>query len=312
MSKYEYAGDIPHGFGLQEDSYSCGAYAFAHAMNLIGIPIVIDESKKLCKTVSYWKSFKKNLTVEKILANIIKAFANFLYDPGTEPSGILKACKKLGLTVKELETESKTKTKDFLSSSIAKGFPVILHVNNGDGSESDLGHWITCGNIIGGRQYVIIDSAPPSPSTIISYYSWQELVDRLNWNEEFLFYGIAVSNGNVSAVRRFGKIGRELERRWGYCLADLVEIFDLNKLKNKDSKNFTSAKEFFKMYSDDIIESTSYWLLETKRKKVEKMFKNYRAVAEAYDIRIKKKKVSEVLISFVTAFNATIAYDSDK
>jgi hypothetical protein len=136
-----------------------------------------------------------------------------------------------------------------------------------------------------------------------------ELVDRLNWNEEFLFYGIAVDNGNVSAVRRFGKIDQQLMERWGCCLADLVEIFNLTNHKNNNTKNYISAKEFFNTYRDNIIESTSYWLLEAKTKKVKKMLKNYRTVAEAYDIKILKNKVSEALISFVTAFNATMVYD---
>jgi len=312
MSKYDNVNDYPHGFGLQEDSYSCGAYAFAHAMNLIGIPLVIDESKKLCRTVSYWKSFKKNLTVEKILSDIVKAFANFLYDPGTEPSGILKACKKLGLTVSELETDSKSEAKEFLRNNIVvKGYPVILHVNYGDGDEEDLGHWVTCGNIINGKEYVIIDSAPFDEDDVITIYSWGELVERFTWDESFSFYGIAVGNKGVSAVRRFGKIGRELEGRWGHCLADLVEIFDLNNHKNNNTQSFISAKEFFLTYGDDIIENTSYWLLEAKRKKIKRMLKNYRAVSEAYNIKIPKNKVSEVLISFVTAFNATMVYDSN-
>ena len=140
------------------------------------------------------------------------------------------------------------------------------------------------------KKYVIIDSASLSPSTIISYYSWQELVGRLNWDEEFLFYGIAVGNGNVSAVRRFGKISRELERGWGYCLADLVEIFNLNNHKNNNTQSFISVKEFFNTYADDIIDSSTYWLLEAKRKKIKRMSKNYRAVAEAYDIRITKEQ----------------------
>lgn len=311
MSKYNNEVDeFPHGFGLQEDGYSCGAYAFAHALNLIGIPLVIDESKKLCKTVSYWKSFKKNLTVEKILSDIVKAFANFLYEPGTEPSGILKACRKLGLTVKELETDSKSKAKEFLRNNIVvKGYPVILHVNYGDGSEGDLGHWVTCGNILDKKKYVIIDSASPSDSSIISYCSWNDLLERLIWDDEFLFYGIAVGNGSVSAVKRFGKIGKELERGWGYCLADLIDIFNLNNHKNNNTQNFISAKEFFNTYANNIIDSSSYWLLDAKKKKVKKMLKNYSVVAEAYDIKIPNHKLSEALISFITAFNAAIIYE---
>jgi len=174
MSKYNNEVDeFPHGFGYQEDSYSCGAYSFVHAMNLIGIPMVIDESKKLCKTVSYWKSFEKNITVKKILRDPIKAVGGFLYDPGTEPSGIIKACKKLGLTIKEFESDSKSEAKEFLRNNIiVKGYPVILHVNYGDGSEEDLGHWVTCGNIINGKEYVIIDSAPFDEDDVITIYSW--------------------------------------------------------------------------------------------------------------------------------------------
>lgn len=300
-----------NGFSGQKDGYGCGAYAFAHAMLLLGKTMTINESKKYCKTISYWDSIKGNLGKIEIVhpstIKWIKLWKRFVEDPGTSELGIMRAIRKLQCSPIAYDTVNENKAKEWIEYNIKKGLPIIC-LFNFDQTVDDSGHWI----VIGGKikdKFIVIDSSP-FDEEIIDYYSWKKLKERFIWVDEdekkhFQFYGIAIKpeDKNLlkhSMVNRFHLVANklneneELREYWGYYTDDITEIFGYEK--------GVSADSLLSKYREQIIGSVSYWSGEENESSLNYLLDIYLMICKAYDIKINRKDIESTLIDFTAAF----------
>ena len=128
----------------------------------------------------------------------------------------------------------------------------------------------------------------------------------------FYYYGIAIKPSmNESAVKKFPSIvhqlmkEKQLRKRWGYYLNDLIRIFDFN---NKNSKQWFTVHDFFHDYKQDITATLDTWtnyenfgLVEIKKE-----IEYYKLVAECFEMGFKKSNLNEVLMSFTICLLQTL------
>ena len=299
--------DRPLGFEYQNDyGGACGAYALGHAMNLIGIPGEIEDSKKYSNYRSISGSVKKNLSFHSII-DPISTVQKIYSDIGTSERGIVSGIRKQSCTYTEIDNYSEQNSREILDSMLEKGIPVILFVNV-DGSEEDKGHWLVCGGKTGDK-YVIIDSSPVLASKgVISLHTWIELRRRFIFFEwsgvYFNMSGYAIqSPSQISAVPRIHNYLTQLYRNeglrewWGYYLDDLLAVFD----NTGNSGDVMTSESFFQNYTPVIIQNIRYWYDDFEKSRIEKELSNYKIVADVYDLAISKEKVPEAAISMTVA-----------
>lgn len=288
-----------YGFNYQPDWYdlnlggSCGVHSLSSALNLLGIPNIIDDTKIKCRYISPKNGF-------------------FTNDFGTDEKGIIAGIKKFGCNPVINDNYSPEQSKSFLEKNISLGFPVIIWVN-WDEDEEDSGHWLVCGGKYKSK-FVIIDSAPAASETeIIDLYTWEELKARCVWydNQEdegyYGFYFIAIeSRQTPSCVQQMDYIftalseDEDLQKWWGYYLNDLLEICDYKY------GGGIQLSEVIKKHYYTIIELLCYWFADIEEDDLEYELNNYLIVAKAYKLSVNKKE--EALISISSSLAGTLIY----
>ena len=284
---------MANGFIHQSDYYGCGAYALKHALLLLGMPIQIEKSKKLCKTISYGQAFREEILNPKFILDPKGQINKYQSVPGTDEQGLFRGIKKMKCLPVQKNTLSKKETKIFLIECFNLGMPIIAHVNWSQ-DEEDTGHWLVLAGIYHGK-YIVIDSAPFRNDDIITLYTWQEFVERLTWcdddREYFQFYGIGVKSTNHSAIFQLKKVipkllkDEYLREWWGYYLSDILEL---------DRPHGKKAADYFKK-SKEIIHSTWYWIGGDLNIALAKQtLEYYRLLCEVYEIKL----TDEFLVMF--------------
>ena len=292
---------------------SCGVYSFGHALNLVGIPNLIDDSKHNVKFVSLFDSIKINLR----LKNLKKGF-NLINDWGTLDGGIISGIKKSDCKPIQINTKNSEKAKKFINDNLIKGNPIIMSVN-WDYDVNDGGHWAVCGGK-SKNNYIVIDSAPVDANTdIISLYTWAELEDRFVWFKDaydndgyYEFNLIAVeSKSTPSCVKQMGSIiedlldDGDLQEWWGYYLNDLLAVCDYDfKAKSKS----ILLGNFIAQHEKTIVEIINYWFGDIDIEDLEYELNNYLIVAKAYQLTISENKKEAAILSFASALIGTLTY----
>jgi len=306
--------DIPVGFVDQFEDGTCGVYALAHLMNLLGSPAYIEDAELHTNFRSKSDSFKKHFTVYDTIFNFNWTKTKILSGYGVKEKGMISAVQKLGWKPTPFKTLSEMEAQEFIDEKLRMKSPILLKVNYSKTLNDD-GHWFVCGGIHKDK-YIIIDSEPiASNKGILSLYSWEELYRRNTWyNDEgkyFQFQAIGVeSNSKISLMPKlFEYLGilqknLTLQYWWGLYLADLVDIFGTKDKIN----NPYSAEDFFKKYSGIIKENISYWIEKVETKSLIQELNNYRVVAVAYNMSFEKERLEEVLVGFTTALIGTLFF----
>ena len=306
--------DIPVGFLDQPDDGSCGVYALAHLMNLLGSPSYIDDAELYTNFRSKSDSFKKHFNIYDAIFNYKWTKTKILSGYGVKENGMISAVKKLGWKPTPFKTLSEIEAQEFMEQKLRTNSPILLKVNYSK-TFNDGGHWFVCGGI-NKDKYIIIDSESiASNKGILSLYSWEDLYRRNTWyNDEgkyFQFNAISVeSNNGINLMPRLSKHLGILQKNltlqywWGLYLSDLVDIFEVKQ----KAKNPYSAEDFFNKYSVIIKENVSYWIDEFETTSIIQELNNYRVVAMAYNMSFEQEKLEQVLVGFTTALIGTLYY----
>lgn len=306
--------DIPVGFVDQYEDGSCGVYALAHLMNLLGNPSYIEDAKLYANFRSKSESFKKHFTFYDAIFNYNWTKTKILSGYGVKERGIIGAVQKLGWKSTSFKTLSEMEAQEFMEQKLKMNSPILLRVNYSKTLNDD-GHWFVCGGIQKDK-YIIIDSEPiASNKGILSLYSWEDLYRRNTWyNDEgkyFQFNAVSVeSNNEINLVSRLSKYLGILQKNltlqywWGFYLADLVNIFEVKE----KAKNPYSAEDFFDKYSVVIKENVSYWMDEFETASIIQELNNYKVVAVAYNMSFEREKLDRVLVGFTSALIGTLYY----
>ncbi len=306
--------DIPVGFASQPNDGSCGVYALAHLMNLLGKPCYIEDAELYTNFRSRSASFKKYLTFNGFIFNYKWTKTKLFSGYGVKERGMVSAIKKLGWNPVPYYTLSEKEAREFIGQKFKTNSPVLLRVNYEKTLNED-GHWLVCGGIHKNR-YIIIDSDPiATKKGILSLYSWEELYRRSTWFNDkgkyFKLNAVAVESKNAinlvpNLFEYLGILQKNLilQYWWGLYLSDLVDIFETgDKIENP-----YNAEDFFKRYSEIIKQNVSNWLDEIKTESLNRELNNYRVVSEAYNMSFDKNKLEKVLIGFTSALIGILFY----
>jgi hypothetical protein len=90
---------------------------------------------------------------------------------------------------------------------------------------------------------------------------------------------------------------------WGFYLSRLYEVFPPSSGRFKDP---IQAKKFFDRFGQDYIEEAAKWVNGITNREVFDELQNFRAVAEAYNLRLAKADLEEKLIAFGTIFTSML------
>ena len=306
--------DIPVGFASQPNDGSCGVYALAHLMNLLGKPCYINDAELYTNFRSRYASLKKHFTIYDAIFNFNWTKTKIFSGYGVKERGMISAISKLGWNPVPYGTLSESEAREFIDKQFKSNSPILLRVNYQRALDED-GHWLVCGGIHKDR-YIIVDSDPIATNKgILSLYSWEELYRRCTWYNNngkfFKLNAIAVeSNHALSLVPNLFEYLGILQKNlilqywWGLYLSDLVDIFETgNKIENP-----YNSEDFFKRYSGIIKQNVSYWLDEIETESLNRELNNYRVVAVAYNMSFDKKKLEKVLVGFTSALIGTLFY----
>ena len=294
------------GFELQPPrGGSCGVYAFAHAMLLIGRTGTFEEYIRLTDYISVSDSIKENVELKDILS-VKNALNKISFGYGTAERGILKAIRKIGCGYAKIAEQSEQLSREILDKYSSEGCPVILHAN-WDKTASDQGHWF----LVAGKKdnkYLIIDSSPKSTDkNIFSFYSWEELSRRLVFYSadvryfQLMGFALKPSNG-ISAIPKIcsstNKLNNDVEfgKAWGNYAKDLFSVFD----SSKSSPDRVSSKDFFNKYSPDFIKAITQLCDNNTARKIKDELLNYRFISDTYNLFVSKSKLDKALITFTS------------
>lgn len=307
--------DIPVGFVYQQKEGSCGVYALANIMTLLGKPTYIEDAQLYTNFRSRSDSFKKHFSLHNTVYNFNRTFTKIMSDYGVREKGIIGAVKKAGLKSNHFTTLSEREAQEFLNRNLKNYNPLLLRVNY---PRNPAGHWFVCAGI-NKSKYIIIDSDPIAyKKGLISSFSWIDLYRRCTWYNQsgkfFQFNAIAVEQtGGINLLPKLtdylGTLQKNLELQywWGYYLDDLISVFNIGE----KILNPISSEDFFKEYSVVLTETISYWYdsEEIPLGNLKRELNNYKRVAMAYNMSFEKEMLPIVLVSMTSTLIANLLYD---
>ena len=309
--------DIPVGFLNQPDDGSCGVYALAHLMNLLGIPAYIEDAELYTNFRSKSDSFKKHFTLYDAIFNYKWTKKKIFSGYGVKEKGMVSAVKKVGFKPNPFTTLSEREAQEFLRTNLKNYSPLLLRVNYYD---TTAGHWFVCAGMKKNK-YIIIDSDPIGYNKgLISSFSWIDLYRRCTWyghgGKYFQLNAIAVEQTNginllPMLVNYLGILQKNstLQYWWGYYLDDLIGVFNIGQ----KIMNPVNSEDFFKEYSKMLKEIISDWydseLIHPGD--IKRELNNYKFVSTVYKMSFEKEMLAMVLVSMTSALIANLLYDQE-
>ena len=184
---------------------------------------------------------------------------------GTDSKYIRKALRHYNCKPVEYDIKNPDVLKQKINKLLDKHIPLIL-------SCDDWEHWAVLAGRNGRNKYYWIDSGN---SDLMGYSTWNEIKDWIETEDSYFFIA-AIPHDDSKAVKnipglyKIYKNNEELFLKWGYLLADLVDVFD----GNKNSSKRISAKEFFEGYKNIILETIEQLYLDTDKEEIKEKLNN--------------------------------------
>jgi hypothetical protein len=310
---------VIRGFEIQGVTPYCGAYSFRHSLLLLGTPMTKSRARKLTKsTVSGTNetNIKRGIRqlgykLGEIETYSIKSFSSYLdksiklgspvilwinWDPDSfNDTGHWVVCA------------GKVGKKYIIIDSAPKRRKIISLYSLKELSDERCYYWIDEDEYDDYGIYWDDDSECYVTEEDDIFYDEDE--DAFYY---YYYYGVAIKPSvNESAVKKLPSIvhqlmrEKQLRKRWGYYLNDLIRIFDFN---NKKSSTWLSVKDFFRHHREDIIETLDTWtdyekfgLVEIKRE-----IRYYEIIAGCFNMGFRKSKMNEVSMNFTICLLQTL------
>jgi hypothetical protein len=90
---------------------------------------------------------------------------------------------------------------------------------------------------------------------------------------------------------------------WGYYLSRLHDVFPP---KSDGFKDPIHSKQFFDRFGQDYRHAAAKWVIGITNREVSDELRNFRIVAEAYNLRLARADLEEKLIAFGTIFTSML------
>jgi hypothetical protein len=276
----------------QPNNWSCGPFALKHALIMLGK--FVDEKRAARIAGTHWWSG----TDEIKLARAARAYDCRM--PGIRETNPLHARRELLYALK-------------------RGYPALLCVDN-------WGHWITVVGAEKGR-FIYMDSRK---APVVRYDSWRALKKRWAYHEKYKqdeFYGQTlydlhpvVPKFRVRSRARFTLNAAKYLRRpenktfaiyWDEYFGDLLKIC---QPRTPLSERVISFGEFLRRHEAMIKSQVAFWHGTVHRRHIGKILRNYKFVADTYDLVVRKQDEKHALVALAAnlSFWAASKYGVDE
>lgn len=256
-------------FYPQPNKYFCGPFALKYALVMLGV-------------------FKDE--------NEIAKYAGSTWWAGTDEIGLAKAAEKYNCRMEYFRTDNACEAVEMLNGKLSAGQPCILSVNN-------WGHWLT---VLGYEDdsYITVDSGQ---HRVISILPENKLIKRWRYFEkgspesydgyavipEFNVVSTAVFTLEKARLLMY-KRNQSLAKNWDSYFNDIISICRPRRPQNGA---YIPVSEFFRRYSEMIIQCVVFWHGSLRHKELEKVMEHFQFIAEVYDLVVycedEKKSIAD-------------------
>jgi hypothetical protein len=258
----------------QPNDWTCGPFALKHA--LVALGKLADESAISQVAHPHWWA-------------------------GTDEVKLARAARAFECDLPFIRRLCPLKAHSTLIRHLDKKRPVIICVD-------DWSHWITVVRHEEGR-FVVIDS---KNAPVLQVLSWSQLRTRWRYFDETTTGEFAAIydlhpvkprfrvsiNAQFSVERAYflrRQENADLAAYWDEYLSDLLEICRPRSAKARSSRSSLSMSEFLNLHEDMLAGRLTYWHGELGQEQVYRLLRNFRFVAETYDLVIPAAGQDQVL-----------------
>lgn len=217
---------------------------------------------------------------------------------GTDELSLSKAARYYDCTLISVRRKNEKKARLTLNRYLRKKIPCILCADNWE-------HWITVINYDKSK-YIIVDS---QESPVIQIYSWRTLKNRWVYKDQnsnatiFDMYPLIPNFKRISkpnfdlkfAMNLRKEKNIDLAKNWDQYFNDLIEIC---RIKTPQSVNHLSLDEFFRRFSNMIIDQVSYWHGFPTRSELKQLLSRFKLVAKIYNLVLPVENIPDAISAF--------------
>jgi hypothetical protein len=276
----------------QPNNWSCGPFALKHALIMLGK--FVDEKRAARIAGTHWWS-------------------------GTDEIKLARAARAYDCRMPIIRETNPLHARRELLYSLKRGYPALLCVDK-------WGHWITVVGAEKGR-FIYMDSRK---APVVRYDSWRALKKRWGYYEKYKednFYGKILYDLHPvvpkfrprSRARFTLKAAKYLRRPenktfatyWDEYFSDLLKIC---QPRTPLSEQVISFGELLRRHEAMIKSQVAFWHGTVHRKQVGKILRNYKFVADTYDLVVRKQDEKHALVALAAnlSFWAASKYGVDE
>ncbi len=262
----------------QPNNWTCGPFALKYALIMLGRNV--DEKRISRIAGTHWWS-------------------------GTDEIKLARAARKYDCTLKFIRRKNSLRAKRELLLSLKRGHPCLLCVDGWN-------HWITVIGAERGR-FMYIDSRR---QPVVRVEEWRALKKRWVFRERDeddstqveTLYDLhpLIPHFRVRSKARFTlKQARYLRRPENRALASHWDEYfnDLTRIctpRNPRSEKVFPMGELLRRHATMLRSQIMYWHGSVRRREVTKLLRNYRFIADTYDLVVREEEEKRALVALAT------------
>jgi hypothetical protein len=268
----------PMGLYPQPNNWTCGPFALKHALIMLGR--IVDEKRISRIAGTHWWS-------------------------GTDEIKLGHAARRYDCTLKLIRRKNPLRARRELLLALKRGYPCLLCVDRWN-------HWIT---IVGAERnrFMYIDSRR---QPVVRVDDWKTLRNRWGYRERDeadptlveTLYDLhpVIPRFRVRSKARLGlKQARYLRRPENRALATHWDEYfnDLTQIctpRTPRSERVFPMGELLRRHGAMLRAQVAYWHGSVRREQVDKILRNYRFIAETYDLVVRKDEEKKAIVALTT------------